>query len=36
MAWTQPTDPCHNMLASAVIAVLPVSVIFWALVLRKM
>jgi lactate permease len=36
MAWTQPSDPCHNMLASAVIAVLPVSVIFWALVLRKM
>jgi lactate permease len=36
MAWTQPTDPCHNMLASAIIAVLPVSVIFWALVLRKM
>ncbi len=36
MAWTQPTDPCHNMLASAVIAVLPVSVIFWALVIRKM
>jgi lactate permease len=36
MAWTQPTDPCHNMLASAIIAVLPVSVIFWALVVRKM
>jgi len=36
MAWTQPTDPCHNMLASAIIAVLPVSVIFWALVMRKM
>ena len=36
MAWTQPTDPCHNMLASAIIAILPVSVIFWALVLRKM
>jgi lactate permease len=36
MAWTQPTDPCHNMLVSAIIAILPVSVIFWALVLRKM
>jgi lactate permease len=36
MAWTQPTDPCHNMLASAIIAILPVSVIFWALVVRKM
>jgi lactate permease len=36
MAWIQPTDPCHNMLASAIVAVLPVSVIFWALVLRKM
>ncbi len=36
MAWTQPTDPCHNLLASAIIAVLPVSVIFWALVIRKL
>ena len=36
MAWTQPTDPCHNMLVSAIIAILPVSVIFWALVMRKM
>src|SRR3984957_4785646 len=35
-AETQPTDPCHNMLASAIIAILPVSVIFWALVARKM
>jgi lactate permease len=36
MPWIQPTDPCHNMLTSAIVAVLPVSVIFWALVFRKM
>ncbi len=36
MAWIQPTDPCHHMLASAIVAALPVSVIFWALVIRKM
>lgn len=36
MAWTQPLDPCHNMLVSCVVAIVPVSVIFWALVIRKM
>lgn len=35
MAWTQPLDPCHNMLVSCVVAIVPVSVIFWALVIRK-
>jgi lactate permease len=34
--WTQPLDPCHNLLLSGVIAVLPVLLIFWALVIRKM
>lgn len=36
MPWIQPIDPCHNLLASGIIAILPVSVIFWALVIRKM
>jgi len=36
MAWTQPLDPCHNLWVSCLLAVLPVSVIFWALVVRKM
>ena len=35
MAWTQPLDPCHNMLLSCLVAILPVSLIFWALVVRK-
>ena len=36
MFWSQVIDPFHNLLASAGIAVVPVLVIFWALVLRKM
>ncbi|HLZ89997.1 MAG TPA: L-lactate permease, partial [Puia sp.] len=36
MPWTQVTDPCHNLLASAGLAAIPVLVIFWALVIRKM
>ncbi|HEV2480809.1 MAG TPA: L-lactate permease [Puia sp.] len=35
MAWTQPLDPCHNLPASCVVAIVPVAVIFWALVVRK-
>lgn len=35
MAWTQPVDPCHNMAMSCVVAIVPVAVIFWALVVRK-
>jgi lactate permease len=35
MAWSQPLDPCHNMLLSCLVGILPVSVIFWALVVRK-
>jgi lactate permease len=36
MAWTQPIDPCSNLLVSCIIAILPVLIIFWALVIRKM
>jgi lactate permease len=36
MAWTQPVDPCHNLAMSCVAAIVPVAVIFWALVVRKM
>jgi lactate permease len=36
MPWTQPIDPCHNLLASAGVAAIPVLVIFWALVIRKL
>jgi lactate permease len=36
MAWIQPLDPCHNRLVSCLVAILPVSVIFWALVVRKL
>jgi len=36
MAWTQSLDPCHNMPVSCVVAIVPVAVIFWALVVRKL
>lgn len=36
MPWTQPTNPCHNQLASLAVALIPIGIIFWALVLRKM
>ena len=36
MPWIQPLDPCHNRLASCIVAILPVLVIFWALILRKL
>jgi lactate permease len=36
MPWTQPIDPCHSLLVSGFLAILPVLLIFCALVLRKM
>jgi len=36
MPWTQPTNPLHNQLASLLVALIPIGIIFWALVLRKM
>jgi lactate permease len=36
MAWIQPIDPFHNLPVSGAIAVLPVLIIFWALIIRKM
>ena len=36
MPWIQPTDPCHNLAASLALALIPIGLIFWALVLRKM
>ncbi|HZE85728.1 MAG TPA: lactate permease LctP family transporter [Puia sp.] len=36
MIWTQITDPFHTMILSALVAILPVLFIFWALVIRKM
>ena len=36
MIWTQVIDPCHNRLASLLVALIPVLFIFWALVIRKM
>jgi lactate permease len=36
MPWTQIIDPCHNMLLSALLAILPIAFIFWALIIRKM
>lgn len=36
MHWTQQTDPLHNLFLSAVVAILPVAFIFWALIVRKM
>jgi lactate permease len=36
MNWTQVIDPCHNMLLSALVAILPIAFIFWALIIRRM
>jgi lactate permease len=36
MNWTQVIDPLHNVYLSALVAVLPILFIFWALVIRKM
>ncbi len=35
MHWTQIIDPFHNMILSAMIAIIPVLFIFWALVIKK-
>jgi len=36
MPWIQQTNPCNNLLASFAIALIPIGIIFWALVIRKM
>jgi lactate permease len=36
MYWTQVTDPFNNIAFSALVAVIPVLVIFWALIIKKM
>ncbi|HEY4287015.1 MAG TPA: lactate permease LctP family transporter [Puia sp.] len=36
MNWTQVIDPCHNMLQSALVAIVPIALIFWALIIRRM
>ena len=36
MPWIQQINPCHNLPASLAIALIPIGIIFWALVLRKM
>ncbi len=36
MNWTQVIDPFHNIGLSALVAVLPILVIFWALIIRRM
>lgn len=36
MNWTQITNPLHNAAFSALLAILPVLFIFWALIIRKM
>jgi lactate permease len=36
MTWTQVIDPCHNLLLSALVAIVPILFIFWALIIRKM
>jgi len=36
MNWTQVIDPFNNILLSALVAILPILFIFWALIIRKM
>jgi len=36
MNWTQSIDPFNNIFLSALIAVLPIMLIFWALIIKKM
>ncbi len=36
MNWTQVIDPCHNLLLSALVAIVPIAFIFWALIIRRM
>ncbi|MCC8424670.1 L-lactate permease [Mucilaginibacter sp. UR6-11] len=35
MTWIQPVDPLHNLTLSALVAIVPVLVIFWALIIKK-
>ena len=35
MTWIQPVDPLHNLTLSALVALIPVLVIFWALIIKK-
>jgi lactate permease len=34
--WTQVTDPCHNRLVSLLVALIPILIIFWGLVIRRL
>lgn len=36
MVWTQVIDPFNNMVLSALVAIIPILVIFWALTIKKM
>lgn len=36
MTWTQITNPFNNILLSALVAIVPILFIFWALIIRKM
>lgn len=36
MTWTQVTDPFNNLALSAIVALIPILFIFWALIIRKM
>lgn len=36
MTWTQITDPFNNILLSALVAIVPILFIFWALIIKKM
>lgn len=36
MTWTQTADPLNSMVLSAIAAVIPILVLFWALIIKKM
>ena len=36
MKWSQLIDPLNNMFVSALVVALPIMVIFWAFIIRKM
>lgn len=36
MKWTQVIDPLHSIYLSALVAVIPIAFIFWALIIKKM
>lgn len=36
MHWTQVIDPFHNVVMSALVAIVPIGFIFWALIIKKM